>query len=602
MAPFARGGGVFSRGQKQLFPPPLPPLPVAAPPQNKYEVLMEAGRLAAEYLVVKGVLQPGSLPVRGGGVAAREWVQLPPLPASQEAPVPVYHNPRNDRGRRDREYSNPNTRSRRSRGGDYSSSNNSNYNRRGKRKFGAENRYSDWGRDRERGRRYSDSRSYDEEDEDGAPGSRRERRSNAVIDEVGSSVSGVAGEGTGSKVETMGELELEDTGSKNSSNNTTQKNAGATQEVEDDNEANKMQEDKVSESEVMGEGNSNYASFDVIQETDPKHPPVPSDGKVSDKRHEDSSALSEKVEDGETLDTKAEDNLTSDAKLSLMESNSGGGARNLLNYCSFARVPKRPRSVLAHRNTGPFQREISVAEQDDLVSSENMCPVANEGAAICNSVADIQAGNNYDLVSRENDNQSTACNQVAEPVTLHEKETLVETEEMIGQSDNTQHYGDQEDTERELSPPLAPCQNNLTWQVEKGIQIYNIDTPPQDEELIDSSDKGKTVVPELLPNIGAEPIVTMEEQNLGQSSSFKIRDLNLVGSPDEIRNDPRLGQSSTARCSMELQDKQHIDFGATVDNNASNMNSYALLANKEVIDIEDDSPTATSTCDTSKVK
>jgi hypothetical protein len=600
--PFARGGGAFSRGQKQFYPQPPTPLPVAAPPQNKYEVLMEAGRLAAEYLVVKGVLLPGSMPVRSGSVAAGGWAQLPPppsLPASQEAPVPVYHNPRNDRGRSDREY-NPNTRSRRSRGGDYSSSNSSNYNRNGKRRFGAENRYSDWGRDRERGRGYSDSRSY-EEDEDGAPGFRRERRNNA-IDEVGSSVSGVDGEGTGLKVKAKGDSELEDTGSKISSNNTTQKNAGATQEVEDDNEANKMQEDKVSESEVMGNDNSNYASSDVVQETEPKHPLVPSDGKVSDKRHEDSSALSEKVEDGETLDTKAEDNLTSDAKLSLMESNSGDGARNLLSYCSFARVLKRPRSVLAHRNTGPSQREISVAEQVDLVSSEEMCPVANDGAAIGNSVADIEAGNNYDLVSLENDNQSTACNQVAEPVTLHEKETLVETEEMIGQSDNTQRYGDQEDTERELSPPLAPCQNNLTWQVEKGIQIYNIDTPPQDEELIDSSDKGKTVVPELLPNIGAESVVTMEEQNLGQSSSFKIRDLNLVGSPDEIRNDPRLGQSSTAGCSMELQDKQQIDFGATVDSNASNMNSYALLTNKEVIDIEDDSPTPTGACDTSKVK
>jgi hypothetical protein len=42
----------------------------------------------------------------------------------------------------------------------------------------------------------------------------------------------VDGEGTGSKVKAKGESELEDTGSKISSNNTTQKNAGATQEVE----------------------------------------------------------------------------------------------------------------------------------------------------------------------------------------------------------------------------------------------------------------------------------------------------------------------------------------------------------------------------------
>jgi hypothetical protein len=609
MAPFARGGGAYNRGQKQFYPPPPPPppLPAAAPPQNKYEVLIEAGRLAAEYLVAKGVLPPGSLQVRDDSVAAGWWGQQPPpppLPAAQEAPV--YHNPRNDRGRVDREYSNPIARPRRSRGGDYSSSNSSKYNRRGKRRFEADNRYSDWGRDRERGRGYSDSRSYDEEDEDGAPGFRRERRGSAVIDEVGSSISGVAWPGPGSKAEVMAESELEDTGSKISSNNTIQKNAGDNnQEVEDENEANKMQEDKVSDSEVVGEGNSNNASDDVVQETEPKHPLVPSDGKVSDERQEDSSALNEKVEDDETLDNKAVDDLTSDAKLSLMENNSGDDARNLLNYCSFARVPKRPRSVLAHRNTGPSWREISATEQVEVVSSEGMCPVANDGAAIGNAVADIQAESNYDLVCREHGNQSTACDQVAIPVTLHEKEAQAEMEEMIEQSDNTQHYRDQENTERsELSPPLAPSQNNLTWQVEKGIQIYNIDTPPQDEDLIDSFDKGNAAVPELLPNIGAESAVAMEEHNLGQSSSFKILDLNLVGvgSPDELRNDPHLGQSSSVGCSMELQDKQKIDFGTTVDNNPSNTNSYALLANKEVINIEDDSPTAAGACDTSKVK
>jgi hypothetical protein len=73
MAPFARGGGAYNRSQKQFYPPPPPPpLPAAAPPQNKDEVLMEAGRLAAEYLVAKGVLPPGSLQVRGGGFAPGE--------------------------------------------------------------------------------------------------------------------------------------------------------------------------------------------------------------------------------------------------------------------------------------------------------------------------------------------------------------------------------------------------------------------------------------------------------------------------------------------------------------------------------------------------
>ncbi|XP_062225660.1 uncharacterized protein At4g26450-like [Phragmites australis] len=611
MPPFARGGA-YSRGQKQFYPPP-PPLPVASlppPPQNKYEVLMEAGRLAAEYLVAKGVLPPASLQ-RGGAVGAGGWGQLPPpppLPAAQEAPV--HFDARSGRRRVDDEYSNPNARSRRNRGGDYNSSNSSNYNGRGKRKFGADNRYSDWGRDRGRSRGYSDNRSYDEEDEDGAPGFRRELRGRAAIDEAGSSVSGVAGEGPASKVEAMGESELEDTGSKVSSNNNIRHNADALQEVEDESEANKMQEDslvsnsEVVEQELNGEGNSNNASSGVVQEAETKHLPVSSDEKVSDGRPEDSSVLNEKTEDDKTLDEKAEE----DDEVLIMDTTSCNDSRHLLNCCSFARIPTRPRSVLAHRNAGPAQREIAVAEQVDPVSSEDVSQMALDGGTNANSLSSIQADSKDDLVCQEHADLSTACNQVVESVTFHEKETQGKTEEMEERNNIPQHYGVQDNKEHnELSPALASRQN-LRLQVENGIQIYNIDTPPQDEELIDSSDKGKTVGAELSPNIRAEAVVTMEEEKLGQSSSFKIRDLNLVGSPEvaEMRTDTRLGQCSTAGCSMEIQDKQQVDFGKTVGNNPSNADTYGpfLLGNKavQVIDIEDDSPIEADACDTSKAK
>jgi hypothetical protein len=142
-------------------------------------------------------------------------------------------------------------------------------------------------------------------------------------------------------------------------------------------------------------------------------------------------------------------------------------------------------------------------------------------------------------------------------------------------------------------------------QVEKGIQIYNLDTPPQDEVLIDPPDKGKTVDSELLPNIKAEAAVTIEEEKLDQSSSFKIRDLNLVGSPEvaDMRADPRLGQSSAAGCSVEQQDTQQVDFGTTLGNNLSSTDTF-ILGNKavQVIDIEDDPPIEAVACDTSKAK
>ncbi|PWZ36940.1 hypothetical protein Zm00014a_042498 [Zea mays] len=679
MPPFARGGGAYSRGQKQFYPPPPPPLPAAALPllpQNKHEVLMEAGRLAAEYLVAKGVLPPGSLQQRGSTVVAGGWGQLPPPPppplsVTQEAPA--YHIARNSRRQIDDERGIRNARSRRNRGGDYSSSNGSNYNGRGKRKFGADNKYSDWTKDRGRNRRYSDIRSYDDEDDDGAPpGFKRERQSGGGIDEVGSSMSGVAWEGPSSKVEAMGESELEDTGSKASSNSNIQQKASALQEVEDENEANKMQENSVvsnsdvAEQALNGEDNSNNDSSAGVEEAGTKHLPVSSGEKVSDGRLEHSGVLNDKVEDDSTLHEKSEDDTMSE-EVSVMESNLPNDARNLLNYCSFARVPTRPRTVLANRNVGPGQREITVSEQLNLVTSEEISNMAMDGEANTNSITSIEEGSKVELVGQDQEhaeqsaicnqvaesvafheketrgeteekeeqknipqhyevednketnelcptfassqnNQSAICNQVAESVASHEKETQGETEEMEEQKNIPQHYEVEDNNEtNELSPTFA-SQNNFNLQVEKGIQIYNLDTPPQDELLIDPPDKGKTVDSELLPNIKAEDAVTVEEEKIGQSSSFKIRDLNLVGSPEvvDMRGDPRLGQSSTAGCPVDLQDNQQVEFETALGNNPNNTDTCApfLLGNKsvQVIDIEDDIPIEAGACDTSKSK
>ncbi|CAM0149990.1 unnamed protein product [Urochloa decumbens] len=622
MPPFARGGGgggAYSRGPKQFYPaPPLPagPLPAAAlpppPPLNKYEVLMEAGRLAAEYLVAKGVLPPGSLQQRGAAIGAGGWGQLPPpppVPAGQEASA--YYNARNGRRQVDDECGIRNARSRRNRGGDYASSNSSYYNGRGKRKFGADNRYSDSGRDRGRSRGYSDTRSYDDDEEDGAPGFKRERRSTGGIDEVGSSVSGVAGEGPSSKAEAMGESELEDTGSKASSNSNVQQKADALQEVEDENETNKMQEDSVvSNSEVVEqavncEGNSNNNSCGVVQEEETKYLPVSSDEKVSDGRPEDSGTLSEKVEDDITLHEKAEDDTTSD-EVSIMETDLPNDSINLLKHCSFATVPRRPRSVLPNRNAGPAQGEFAVSGQVNLVATEEIPQTAMDGEANSNSITSIQEDSKAEVLRQQNAEQITTCNNVAESVTFHEKGTQGETEEMEEQKNIPQHYGIEDNKEpNELSPSFASHQNSFSLQVEKGIQIYNLDTPPQDEVLIDPPDIGKTIDSELLPNIKEEAVITMEEEKLGQSSSFKIRDLNLVGSPEvaDMRADPRLGQSSAAGRSVELQDNQQVDFGTTLANNSSNTDTF-LLGNKavQVIDIEDDPPIEAGACDSSKEK
>ncbi|KAM0873337.1 hypothetical protein ACQ4PT_038135 [Festuca glaucescens] len=592
MPQFARGGGYGrGRGRKQFYQPP--PISPGMPPQHRYEVLMEAGRLAAEYLVAKGVLPPASL--QRGGVGSAGWSQMPP--PLQEAPA-FYDSRRNGRQRLDDEYSDPNPRSRRNNGGDYNSGN---YNGRGKRKFGAYNRNSEWGQDRERSRGYLDSRNYDDDDEeDSAPGYRREQRGSGVIDDIGSSLSGVAGEGPASKVEAVGESELEDTGSKVIPNSNGMTGVDA---LQDENDSNKLQEDsKVSSSVVLeqganGESILNHSSPSVDEEGEIKHSPLRSDDKVSpDKPDGSSSIMDERAEYDKTSDDKAEAKA-SDEKVSSVPNDLSDDCQNLLSQCSFARAPTRPRSVLAHRNGAPAHRDAALPEQVDLAP-----PVLIDEVASGSSLTDVQGDNKDGLVCLEHADPSIACNQMVEQATLQEKET----QDMREKNNTAQHYVVQEVQEHDgLYPTLASHQDCMKLQIREGVQIYNIDTPPQDEGLIDSADKGKTVCVELLPNIGAEAVVKMEEEKLGQSSSFKICDLNLIGSPEhaEIRHDLGFGQCSTNVSSVETRNQQHLDFVASMDNATNtDMYSHIPLDDKVVIDIEDDSPIEPSACDTTRAE
>jgi len=262
--------------------------------------------------------------------------------------------------------------------------------------------------------------------------------------------------------------------------------------------------------------------------------------------------------------------------------------------------------VLANRNARPAQREFPMSGQGSLVTTEEMSQTAMDGEANTNSMTSIQEDSKDEVVRQEHAEQSTTCNHVAESVTFNEKGTQGETEEMEQQKNITQHYGLEDNKEsNELSPSFASHQNSFSLQVEEGIQIYNLDTPLQDEVLIDPPDKGETVDSELVPNTQAEASVTIEEEKLGQSSSFKICDLNLVGCPEvaDMRADPCLGQSSTAGCSVEQQDTQQVDFETTLGNNSSSTDTF-LLGNKavQVIDIQDDPPIEAGACDTSKAE
>ncbi|KAL6634533.1 hypothetical protein ACP70R_027204 [Stipagrostis hirtigluma subsp. patula] len=464
--PFGRGGGAgYPRGHKQLYAPPppasLPPAP--PPPQRKYEVLMEAGRLAAEYLVSQGVLPPAALQ-RGAGAWTAPPFPIPPPPVPQQLQeTPAFYG----RRRYDDDYSNNSSaRPRRINGTSSSTSNrddysNGSYNGRGKRKYGEYRRgYSDSGRDREkeRGRASSNGRRYEEDDdEDGAPGFRRERRGSRGSDELRSSVTEAVKEETPLTVKALGELDIEDVRSKIVSSIDVRKDAEVLPEVQDDNEEGEVEDDsKVlnSESEVVEQGidtHANKASTGGVIESEPTHSP---DGKVP---HE---AADEKTEDDEkVLDEPALDHDTYDGKATNVESNLGD---DLLDYCDFARAPTRPRSVRPQRNTASVRGETSVAGAVDLVSSGQVSQMVIEESANDTSLTNTLSENGEDQICQDNTESSADCVEAMEPMHLQENGTSVLNDNMReemgdAQVDVVQEYKE----ETNLSPEMAAHKDTL---------------------------------------------------------------------------------------------------------------------------------------------
>ncbi|XP_062223132.1 uncharacterized protein LOC133922008 isoform X2 [Phragmites australis] len=634
--PFGRGGGAgYPRGHKQLYAPP------PRPPQHKYEVLMEAGRLAAEYLVSQGVLPPAALQRSAGSAGAWAAPSLPPPPPQlQQQEPPAFYG----RRRYDDEYSNnPSARPRRTNGtssstssrDDYSSGS---YNDRGKRKYGEYRRgYSDSSRDREkeRGRAFSNGRLYEEdEDEDEAPGFRRELRGSRGSVEVRSSVTEAVREEMPLTAKAVGELDIDDTRSKAvSSVEDVQKDADAVPEVQGENEEGEVDGDsKVlnSESEVVEQAiNTDATNASTGVELEPMHLPG---GKIPE----------EKADDEKVLDEAALDHNTFDLEVTNVQNNMCDDMRNWLDYCDFARAPTRPRSVRAHKNTAPIPGETSVAETVDLVSSGQASQMVIDGSAEESSLTNIQSENREDQTCQENTNSSVVCDEPMEPMLLQEIGTSVVTENMKeekGDAHVVQEYMEETDPsplkvshkdslmqetglspltashkdsfikETELSPltvshkdslmqetdlsqTMSSHENNLKLQFKEGTQTCDIDMLPQDVDLIKMSDQREIVCSELCPNVGAEAAIELEEGKMDQSSSFKVSYLDLVGGKEVAAIHDNT--ASATGFSIDSHKKQHEGPETTAGANASATDDicHLPLENKDVqvIDIECDTP------------
>ncbi|XP_051216994.1 uncharacterized protein [Lolium perenne] len=574
--PFGRGGGAVyprSGGHMQLYAPPPPPrrLPLPAPPpppppHRRHEVLMEAGRLAAEYLVSTGALPPSSLQ-RGGGDA---WAvppppPPPPLPQQLQEPPAFYGRRRYD----DAYSNNPATRPRRSNSTSSSSNTRDNfdysnggisYNGRGKRKYGEYRRgHLDWGREREqeKGRSTSNGRRYEEDnDDDGAPGFRMERRGN---DEARSCVTEEVKEATPSMAKAVTQLEMEDirsNGVSSNGNNHIRKDADAQEpEVQSENEDGDMEENKVvlsSESEMVDNGmatngHANAAStLAVMEEAEAK---LLLDGKVVDEEAQDNGNVS----CGTSLDP-----IALDDDMANLENGLHFDSRSLLKHCDFAKAPTKPRSVRPHRK--------AATETVDPVSSGEGSQMVVDEAANERSLTNTPSDNREDQTCQENTGSSTACSEIMEPTPLQEKKTSVVAENMREDSKDAQLHVVQESKEEtdvsplttshkdssmkenELSPLAASCKDGLMQETNlstfretlEDSVIEETDLSPlidsHNESLIEEAGLSSLADPhndnlieesDLSPLAAYHEVRLMQETDLHQVMSLHEDNLNL---------------------------------------------------------------------------
>ncbi|CAD6250734.1 unnamed protein product [Miscanthus lutarioriparius] len=543
--PFGRGG--YPRGHKQPYyaPPPPPPFPPAPPPpplERKYEVLMEAGRLAAEYLVAQGVLPPDALQ-RGAGVSGA-WPAhpLPPPPQLPPQEPPGFYG----RRRYEDEYNNnPSGRPRRANGTTSSISSRDDcsrgsYNGRGKRKYGEYRRgYLDSGRDREkeRGRPFPNGRRYEDGDEDGAPGFRRERRGNRGSDEVRTSVTEAVREGTPLTAKAVAGLCMEDTTSKiMSSVKDTSKDATDAPKVLEETEEGEVEDDSEtqnSETEVIKQGidtDVNHASCRVVTESDANQLP---DGKIQDEILDEEAEYDKKVMDEATLDHN-----TSDGEVTNMEVEMHVGKKSLIDYCNFTRTPTRPRSVRAQRNAASIPGETAVVETVDLVSSGQASQMVI-GESAERSLTSSASENREDKIYQENTSCGDVCAPPKESMLLQENGIPAVTEDMAEEKVDAQpHVVVQQYKEESNLSPLTDALEKSSMQ-ETTLSPFassHKDKLTQEDGLMQEADLSPLTAnhrdslieeTELPPSTASHKDSLIEETNLTQTISSYENNLKL---------------------------------------------------------------------------
>ncbi|CAA6661565.1 unnamed protein product [Spirodela intermedia] len=603
---FGRGGGYrrSGRGKASLYavrpPPPLP--------QRRTDVMLEAGRLAAEYLVAKGLLPASSLPLQTASV--RSWPNgeggeigrtsaLARLGRRRFDEEDVGFEPRNHKGRGGR---------RRHGNGSYS--------RQG----------SDWGRENGRSGGWADSwperarvirmpctrnRGFYEAVE----GDDSDRR--PVFEDSG------RGGGEAARAMATDELSLvsksESTDESESEPESRKLAMTADQAIEAEESLKRMPDDAgVSDLEIA-EAEKVKDSVDVSAcgETDKKN------------------GLQVEAEDAAAPPCPATEDKQAD--------NCGEAGINLLSLCGFAKVPTKPRSLVPNRNL-KLDKALSIDEvekidgeasgegelgakperipglspQNDAVTEQSPCSgelasEVSESTTLNDSTCELSRSSNVQvreisrsLSARLEDNSlghdlmSSMEGRCTRSVSLPKMSYFAHQQQERSQSQNSFQLstklfdtgidGLPEHLKREgLKRPreCSQADKSLHSPTAKRLELL------PDHEMGGALEEEQLNNGDSLPTAVADSVNKLENEGQLESSSFKICDLNLVGAPDanNIPDDPVPDHIASTSAPPLSENDLPMDFGLLI----------GKRCNITVIDLED-SPLQIIACDTSKTE
>ncbi|CAA7397938.1 unnamed protein product [Spirodela intermedia] len=642
---FGRGGGYrrSGRGKASLYavrpPPPLP--------QRRIDVMLEAGRLAAEYLVAKGLLPASSLPLQTASV--RSWPNgeggeigrtsaLARLGRRRFDEEDVGFEPRNHKGRGGR---------RRHGNGSYS--------RQG----------SDWGRENgrsggwadswpERDQGYSDA-VYGDDFDRGARWPERNRGFYEAVEGDDSDRRPVfedSGRGGGEAARAMATDEL-----------SLVSKSESTDESESEPESRKLADDSGLRATADSE-----AKADQAIEAEESLKRMPDDAGVSDLE----IAEAEKVKDsvdvsacGETdkkngLQVEAEDAAAPPcpATEDKQADNCGEAGINLLSLCGFAKVPTKPRSLVPNRNLkldkalstdevekidgeasgegelgAKPERIPGLSPQNDAVTEQSPCSgelasEVSESTTLNDSTCELSRSSNVQVreISRSlsarlvdnslgHDLMSSMEGRCTRSVSLPKMSYFAHQQQERSQSQNSFQLstklfdtgidGLPEHLKREgLKRPreCSQADKSLHSPTAKRLELL------PDHEMGGALEEEQLNNGDSLPTAVADSVNKLENEGQLESSSFKICDLNLVGAPDanNIPDDPVPDHIASTSAPPLSENDLPMDFGLLIGKRCSDTDGYTHHSSVEdkditVIDLED-SPLQIIACDTSKTE